>query len=360
MRLKKVSSQLSYYLKRFDRLIRPRGTGIERLIYAVTYRCNSRCIMCNIWQENHSDYPEVTIDDLNLTFSNNPLFQNLTDIGLTGGEPFLREDLDQICLFFLNSFSNARISINTNGLMAEKIYRTTLSLVEEFSIGERNRVRISFSVDGIGEKHDFIRGTPNNFEKVLKIVERMQEQIPGIEYSFTFTILPENYNQIWDVYNLSKELKVGFSFSPVQVSGIFYQNKDMRFRYTPEMLKEVNKQIRDIQNDDFNYKNYYYSKMVEYQKNPRKYVSCYGGNNSFFLDPYGKIFPCILYDKSFGKIKELSIQEILNGDNAKQIRNEIQKMNCHCWGCESEVSFRRSWNVALWSIYHRLQKHKKV
>lgn len=353
-----MSSQLNYYLKRIDHLLRKKATGIERLIYAVTYRCNSRCMMCNIWKGNCSKSKELTIKDLKHTFSSKDLFGKFCNIGLTGGEPFLREDLDLIGRFFLNNFPRSRISINTNGLLTDKIVRTTESLIKGFSFKERNRVRISFSVDGIQEKHDQIRGVPNGFEKVLKIVRRIQEKIPGLEYSLTFTILPENYDQISDVYSLSKELGVGFSFSPFQVSGVFYQNVGIRFNYTPEMLDEIYKQIEDIQNDSGGYKNFYYSKMVEYQTKPSKYVHCYAGNNSLFLDPYGNIFPCILYDKSFGNVKEHPLLDIWNGDKAKQIRDEIQKENCHCWGCESEISFQRSWKVALWSMNQNVLKPK--
>ncbi len=335
--------------------MRPKASGIERMIYAVTYRCNSRCKMCNIWKKDHSDASELNLDMLHSTFLNNRFFDNLIEIGLTGGEPFLRDDLHQIGRFFLKNFPQARISVNSNGLMPDLISKTTSLLVDGIPLDERQRIRLSFSLDGIGEKHDLIRGRAHNFEKVLQIVEKMKNEIPGLEYGFTFTVLPENYDQIWDVYNLAKDLKVGFSFSFAQTSGIFYENKDLNFSYTPVILEEAYRQIRNIQKIDLNYTNYYYDKIVEYQNDPCKHVSCYAGHSSFFLDPYGNVYPCILHHKAFGNIKQQAIQDLFNSNKAKAILDEIKRMKCHCWGCESEVSFRRSWKVALWSIGNRLK-----
>ncbi|MDB9823137.1 radical SAM protein [Deltaproteobacteria bacterium] len=337
-----------YYLKRLNRLIFPKAGGIERLVYAVTYRCNSRCIMCNIWKDNLAPRPELTLEDLTAALTNQAMFQNISEIGLTGGEPFLRDDLARIGRFFLDQFPKARLSINTNGLLREKIIGITESLIKNLHKDEHNRIRISFSIDGIDEIHDSIRGIPNNYIKVTDLIKMMTREITGIEYGVTFTILPENFHQIWDVFLLSKQLNVGFSFSMAQTSGTFYQNINIPFSYKPSMLKAIESQIHKIQQDSHNFRNYYYSKMVEYQRNPSQYFTCYAGDKSFFLDPYGDIYPCILYDKPFGNLKDQNLQEVLNSNQAKKIRDSIREKRCHCWGCESEVSFRRSWKIPFW------------
>ena len=303
--------------------------------------------------------PKHIAKDLARAFENQPLYKNLTEIGLTGGEPFLRDDLAEIGLFFLNHFPNAQLSINTNGLLSDKIIKVMELLIKALSKDGRNRIRISFSIDGIETTHDSIRGVPNNFQKTMETIKQMKRNILGIEYGLTFTVLPENYDQIMDAYTLSKELNVGFSFSIAQTSGTFYQNTDTPFCYTPEMLKTINDQIHEIQQDSNHFTNYYYSKMVEYKRNPGQYVKCYAGYNSFFLDPYGFLYPCILYNRSFGNIKDFNFQEMTNSDLAKDVRNSIRDTHCHCWGCESEVSFRRSWKVVFWRALHFLSKSSK-
>lgn len=182
--------------------------------------------MCNIWKDEHPVHQELTIDDLKNVFLREPLLKNLAEVGLTGGEPYLRGDLDEIVIFFIKNFKKAKVSINTNGLLGDRICEKTLAITKGISPEDINRIRISFSVDGIKAVHDRVRGIPGNYQKVLDIIGRLREGIPGIEYGITFTVLPDNYDQIWDVYLLSKELKVGFSFSIAQVSGIYYDNSE--------------------------------------------------------------------------------------------------------------------------------------
>ena len=58
--------------------------------------------------------------------------------------------------------------------------------------------------------------------------------------------------------------------------------------------------------------------MHSWQKNPKRKIKCYAGTHSFFLDPYGDIFPCIMLNKKIGNIKEgfdkvwLSKEEAIN------------------------------------------------
>ncbi len=54
-------------------------------VIAVTYRCNARCAMCGIWKSQPGpDLPPEVYRKLP---------SSLRDVNLTGGEPFLRDDL---------------------------------------------------------------------------------------------------------------------------------------------------------------------------------------------------------------------------------------------------------------------------
>ena len=56
----------------------------------VTYRCNAKCYMCNTWQHPSKKSEEFTPDLVD------KLPDGLKFINITGGEPFIREDLDEI------------------------------------------------------------------------------------------------------------------------------------------------------------------------------------------------------------------------------------------------------------------------
>lgn len=344
-----------YALKRVDRLIRPESSGIERFIHAVTYQCNSRCTMCNIWQIDYTDgllrAQELTVADLERIFADEALFRHVTDIGLTGGEPMLHPQLADIARFYLGRFPHASVSINTNALQPEKSVKTLKAILNGENRPER--FRVSFSLDGIDGIHDQIRGIPGNFKKVLKSLKLVREAVSGIELAFTMTVLPGNYDQITRVWELASEEGVGFSFSFPQTSGSFYHNVEKQFRFDPAMLAAVEKQVLYIQKHSPSFNNFYYDGMVAYERNPHEVVRCYAGRNSFFLDPTGNVYSCILLDKPFGNVKEHPFREVWEGEQAEAVRQWIWKTHCNCWGCESEVSFRRSWKVAVHGMKHR-------
>ncbi len=65
--------------------------------------CNSKCTMCNIWKNKQEK--EVTYEDLKQIFTDS-FYSEVTGVGITGGEPTLREDLVELfraCIDFLPS-----------------------------------------------------------------------------------------------------------------------------------------------------------------------------------------------------------------------------------------------------------------
>ena len=90
-----------------------RRNGPKQAIIAVTYRCNSRCAMCDIWKKGSIDEVEPSI------YYHLPT--GLREINLTGGEPFLRDDLETIVAVILERVPQARIIISSNGLLSERI-----------------------------------------------------------------------------------------------------------------------------------------------------------------------------------------------------------------------------------------------
>ena len=69
---------------------------IRNITLSITYRCNARCSMCRIW-EHPSANPEseLTLPEIK-KIANSKYFKKLIALGITGGEPFIREDLPDI------------------------------------------------------------------------------------------------------------------------------------------------------------------------------------------------------------------------------------------------------------------------
>ena len=126
------------------------ATGWPRMLplnltVSVTYRCNSRCLTCNVYTK---DAEEFTVDEFDRTFrslGHAPYWYTMS-----GGEPFLRSDLPDICESAYRHGAPGIINIPTNGLLSSRIP----SMVEEIA-GRcpKTQVIINLSLDGIGEAH---------------------------------------------------------------------------------------------------------------------------------------------------------------------------------------------------------------
>lgn len=107
----------------------------------VTYRCNARCNMCNRYKKPSKPEEELTIETIKklppMYFTN-----------ITGGEPFIREDLADIVRELYKK--SDRIVISTNGFFTDRI----IKLCEKFP-----KVGIRISIEGLEDTNNKIRGT---------------------------------------------------------------------------------------------------------------------------------------------------------------------------------------------------------
>ena len=71
---------------------------IKCLTLVLTTRCNSMCTHCDIWQQPNQDIS----NEIAINIINDPLIKNLNHLELSGGEPFLWSNLEQI----INHISN--------------------------------------------------------------------------------------------------------------------------------------------------------------------------------------------------------------------------------------------------------------
>ena len=97
----------------------------------VTYRCNARCTMCNRYKAPSRPEEELSIETIKklpkMYFTN-----------ITGGEPFIRQDLKDIVRELYKK--SDRIVISTNGFFTDRI----IDLCEEFP-----NVGIRISIEGL-------------------------------------------------------------------------------------------------------------------------------------------------------------------------------------------------------------------
>src|SRR4030043_2276801 len=149
----------------------------------ITRKCNYRCRGCNVWKEQ--DQRELSTDEIKKGL------EILMDLGvvelvLSGGDPLLREDIDEI----INCASRFFVTtVYDNGSMATKKIDAL-----------RNVDFVAISIDSLDpEKNDYIKGVQGSWKTAIETVETLYNE--GINVSVTPTISQLNLNEIVDITN---------------------------------------------------------------------------------------------------------------------------------------------------------------
>jgi MoaA/NifB/PqqE/SkfB family radical SAM enzyme len=172
-----------------------------KLTFVLTYKCNSKCKICQIWKKK--PHGELETKEINRFFKKNQFF-NWVD--LTGGEVFLHPKLVKITKIILDTQKNlVLLHIPTNGLLPEKIIRDTKAILEF----EPKRFLISIALDGPEKVHDNLRGTSGNWRKAVETFKGLRKlKSKNFNCYFGMTLSKYNHNLIEETYQgLRKQIK---------------------------------------------------------------------------------------------------------------------------------------------------------
>lgn len=175
---------------------------VNMAYFHVTSRCNLNCVGCYSDEENRNCKNDLTTEQC-LRIIDNLKQSNVTNIIISGGEPFLRNDLVDILKYAKQDCSIPVIQVVSNGMVERKKYIEALPYIDSLSI----------SVDGYNEKTSFLRNS--NMEYVLGTVKYLSSITPKI--CMIFTLNAQNIPFISDYINLSNSLHVPFTFSLLTV-----------------------------------------------------------------------------------------------------------------------------------------------
>ena len=135
----------------------------------ITYKCNSRCVMCNIWQMDYSN--EASFEEFKI-FIGDDIFKKVKAVGINGGEPTLVPKLTNYTKEILKLPKIKSLNLISNGFNS----RPLLKLIEEiYKSCSKNRVNfhVSISLDGFGDIHNIVRGMPNAFVKTTFTIDEI-------------------------------------------------------------------------------------------------------------------------------------------------------------------------------------------
>ena len=311
---------LSFEKNRLERKLHIAGTP-DYYSLAVTFRCNSHCATCGIW--NSKPEPELNTETW-ARFFKDKLVRKAKGIEITGGEPTLRSDLPDIIASAYENCLKAEVRIGTNCILPDR----AIELADTF---KRKGIYFSVSLDGIGELHDQIRGVEGNYEKVMQVINYVQqlrsEGYPtGVGASICVSIL--NVTKIPELTNLLDKLQVPYQLTPY-LKTVYGHFSSSRLR--PDELDFITEERKAKAIETFSrYNRATYRVFIKYWKGedypkPPCYVLTKG---AVAIRPNGDIPICMYWDRQYilGNIANETLSEIWKSPHVNQLRERFH--NC--------------------------------
>jgi MoaA/NifB/PqqE/SkfB family radical SAM enzyme len=183
----------------------PQITQPTDMSIIVTYRCPMRCKMCNIWTNPTIKEKEITPEEIQR-------LPSVKFINITGGEPFIREDLDKIVEICFSK--SPRVVISTSGWYDDRV----IALAKKFP-----NIGIRISIEGLACKNDELRGLAGGFDKGLRTLLTLKKM--GLkDIGFGCTVSNNNSADMLSLYQLSRS--IGLEFATAAFHNSYYFHKD--------------------------------------------------------------------------------------------------------------------------------------
>jgi len=315
---------------------------------SITNKCNAHCKTCNIWRI-YEEQPSLSKSELKKEEFER-IFESIGRSAywftISGGEPFLRKDIVEIYEALVHHCSPNIINIPTNAITPKLIEKRVREFLE---INNKSTLIVNLSLDGVGDKHDEIRGVNGNFKKLLDTYEglkALKEDFENLRLGVHTVISIYNADHIPAIYNFVRGFKPDshiFEVAEERVelltigSGITPDHETLS-----EAMTGINKDIRSnyLKSGDFlsritqSFRLEYYELMKKALNEKRQIIPCYAGYASCQINPYGELWACcILGSKSsFGNLRDVDydFNKLWHSKKAYEIRASIKRRECYC------------------------------
>jgi len=321
---------------------------LKDLVIEVIDTCNARCVMCNIWRnEDEHKTTAPAIDQLPPT---------LTNVNISGGEPFLRSDLPDLVARVKARCPNARIVISSNGFLTERIesvMRRILEIDPEAGVG--------ISIDGRDELHDVVRGVPGGFAKCMETVRRLKAiGVKSLRLAFTAT--ESNVSGLAAVHRLAREVDVEFTCAVAHNSGVYFKT-DQNVEPDSEALRS---QLNTVAAEDLKgwsikrwARAFFYQGLLDRARGRNRRLPCTAASKSAFLAANGNLHPCNMLENKLGNLNTQSFGEAWSSAEAEEVRDFAPTCAVNCWMvCTARESMKsHPVSVMRWVVAGKMRAH---
>jgi MoaA/NifB/PqqE/SkfB family radical SAM enzyme len=280
---------------------------------AITFKCQAKCDFCysdTLYDKSRSN---LTLQEIKELWKECRKL-GVIHINLTGGEPMMRPDWDEIIQVL--SPKSSIVSMVTNGhLLNEK------NVLKAKKSGLRY---LQVSIDSANpETHDRSRKIEGLFKTALNGVRLAKKH--GIAVSLSTVVTNENAKdgELQKVIQLAEREKVFVLLNLAAMAGKWQENKKI------VLDGESKRIVTQLRNNPYVRQNTMY--------NFRLKEGCPAGLEKVYVTSYGDVTPCTLTHISYGNIRNKSFTSIVT-----EMRKNIfyRQQSVSCLRCENKDYFK--------------------
>jgi MoaA/NifB/PqqE/SkfB family radical SAM enzyme len=273
--------------------------------FAITSNCPYSCPHCSYGKRKNED---LSTDEI-LKLINEIKDMGTAILGITGGEPMLRTDLEEIVTTAPPDLTTVIFTTgyNLNKKRAEKLHKAGVGC-------------ITFGIESTDPKiQDKVRGKKGSLQNTINAIKLCKDA--GI-YTAIGTIGTRERlknGELDRIYDLAKSLDVG----------------EMRLIFPMSTGRWVGKTENILRNEEIKLLNEFQIKQNRKRSGPivasiaylesEDIMGCNAGYNYLFIDSSGEVCPCDLTPLSFGNIKDRPLNEIW-----KDMEKYFQRPRLNC------------------------------
>jgi MoaA/NifB/PqqE/SkfB family radical SAM enzyme len=298
-------------------------------------KCNSRCLTCNIWMKREDELSLQEWDKVLASLGKAPYW-----FTISGGEPLMYPHIVELAQLAYKHCRPAVINIPTNGILSsipDRVEQIAKSCPE-------SQLIINLSLDGVGDKHDRIRGIAGNFdrfEKRLKTLLELRQRLRNLTVGIHSVISTFNHSDIAQIIEYADRSSADQFITEIAEPRVELDTVGLPI--TPKAAdygKAIDQVVAYINRKSFTgIARFTEALRIEYYKLVKRIldekdqvIACYAGWVSAQIYSDGTVWPCCVRADKLGNLREhdYDFKSIWFGEPIKEARRSIAAKECHC------------------------------
>jgi MoaA/NifB/PqqE/SkfB family radical SAM enzyme len=307
-----------------------------KVTLVATYHCNFRCEMCHIWQKK--SVGEMTPAEVESFFGR---WSQFSWVHLTGGELFMRRDLEDVVTAIVErDRSLYLLNFPTTGWFGDR----TVALVERILRRGIGRLMTTISIDGPKQLHDAMRGLPGSWERGVDTFRRLRAiRRRNFQAVVGMTLFAKNAPFVNETIAAIRDVVPDFERDDLHLnigheSPHYFGNSGYLADSRPNLVAAAIEAHRAQTGHRLHpvrfLEDRYQALVGDYYRESKSPLPCTALASSCFIDPYWQLFPCSIWSRSLGNLRDetFDLRQLWASALTRTTRSAVVDQQCpQCW-----------------------------